>query len=439
MVFHSFDVENRRRRRRLILNTQIYDHNPAPTFTITLDVAMNKKHNYFKFTVRLFLNSAFLLLLAGALTYAQMPTPSVPRPPAAEDYTWWYVSLFILILGLVGAIGWMMNSKKETVAGKTDGKKGKQDKSEVRDPSASNADQELEWLRKNNGVLNRKSKKNGSKTNFPEGLPQASNIFGGKSVEEAPDPAKLNLPLPVYGFTKLERARPFDFLPISNDEALLSAVEQTHEEYEEDEEIRDLSVRILAAFKTRNSVEALTQVALYDLSSTLRSKAVLTLADFDHESVFEALLLACADPTREVRAAAARGFTRLSFDRADAWMRIAETGEKGRMRHAARAAVEGGFVERVFDRLIHTDPKHVYEAVAFLALLVKAGETEIVFDKLSENRNPEVSRAILHVIKITDEQEVLNELYTLLERKNLAPELRKVIDETIESVGLVAA
>lgn len=68
-----------------------------------------------------------------------------------------------------------------------------------------------------------------------------------------------------------------------------------------------------------------------DLSSNLASKAVATLTDFDHESVFEAILLACADPTREVRAAAARGLFRLNFDRADAWKRIIESNDEFRI------------------------------------------------------------------------------------------------------------
>ena len=144
-------------------------------------------------------------------------------------------------------------------------------------------------------------------------------------------------------------ARPFMQLPISNDDALLSAIEQTQDEFEEDESVRELAVRILARFETKNSVESLSQVALYDLSSTLRSKAVGILSDFDHESVFETLLLACADPTREVRAAAARGLFRLSFDRSDCWMRIAESNDEFRMRHAARAAIAGDLVERSFD------------------------------------------------------------------------------------------
>jgi HEAT repeat protein len=396
---------------------------------------MNKKNNNFALINRLLINPASLLLLAAASVFAQMPTPIPPKVQESEDYTWWYVSLFILLLGLVGAVGWWLNSKKSA---KQAGQNKPQDQKGESWENALDVDKELEWLRKNQGVINKRgNKKNAEKKKFPEGMPQPSKIFNGSSGEAVQTGQEANLPLPVFGFQKLEFARPFNALPISNDEALLSAVEQTQEEYEEDEEIRDLAVRILQAFKTRNAVEALSQVALYDLSSNLRSKAVSILAEFDHESVFEAILLASADPTREVRAAAARAFTRLSFDRADAWTRITESGEEGKMRHAARAAVAGGYVERIFDRLIHRDPKNAYEAVALLVLLIKAGETDLIFEKLKSKQNIEIQRAILHVIKITDEQSVLNELYALLEQKYLAPELRKAVDETIEAIGLV--
>jgi HEAT repeat protein len=234
-------------------------------------------------------------------------------------------------------------------------------------------------------------------------------------------------------------ARPFEQLPISNDEALMSAIEQTQDEFEEDEEIRDLAVRILARFKTKNSVEALSQVALYDLSSALRSKAVGVLSDFDHESVFEILLLACADPTREVRAAAARGLFRLSFDRSDCWMRIAESDDEYRMRHGARAAIAGDLVERSFDRLVHDDRKTVYEVFALIVLLIKSGETTEVFNALENHRNPNVRKGILHIIKVTKEHNALDGLYNLLESENLSPEMREEIDKLVEEIGLVPA
>ena len=228
-------------------------------------------------------------------------------------------------------------------------------------------------------------------------------------------------------------------LPLSSDAALLNAIEQINEEFEEDEEVRELAVRILTAFKTRNSIESLAQVALYDLSSNLRSKAVTVLSEFDHESVFETILLASADPTREVRAAAARGLSHLSFDRADAWARISNTDEEGRIIQAARAAIEGGFVDRTFGRLVHSDYKFAYEGFTLLHLLINAGETEAIFNALETHLEMNVRKAILHVIKVTKNQKALDGLYALLERKNLPLELQEEIDKAIEEIGFVTA
>ena len=205
----------------------------------------------------------------------------------------------------------------------------------------------------------------------------------------------------------------------------MSAIEQVQDEYEEDEEVRDLSLRILAAFKTRNSIEALSQIALYDLSSNLRSKAVTTLTEFDHESVFEPILLACADPTREVRAAAARGLFRLSFDRADAWTRIAETSDEFKNPTIGTRSDRSGFGQTSFERLAAHDIKSAYEAFTLMALLIKAGETEKVFDALENNSDANVRKAILHIIKITKEQMGVDGLYLMLEQGNLPLELQK--------------
>ena len=219
----------------------------------------------------------------------------------------------------------------------------------------------------------------------------------------------------------------------------MSAIEQAHDEFEEDENVRDLSVRILTRFKTRNSVEALTQVALYDLSSNLRSKAVAVLADFDHESVFETILLCCADPTREVRAAAARGLFRLSFDRADAWTRIAETGDEFKMGQAALAAREADLVKRSFDRLIHQDRKIAYEAVTLLALMIRAGETEEIFNALLTHNDSNVKLAVAHVIGLTKEDKTLAELHEILEKSLISKELKEKIEEVVQSFELIPA
>lgn len=378
----------------------------------------------------------FYLPIAIIFFTIQIFSQQPPPQPPAEDNTWWYLTLFALFAGLCGAIVWKIKTKAASKQANQLGKNGNNKDEQL----SFDADAEMEWLRKNQNIVDRKRRKSPKKPTL--NLPNTNGVLNNHKepkVEQFGLESLDSVPLPVFSFDKVVAAKPFNPLPISNEEALISAIEQTHDEYEEDEEVRDLAVRILAAFKTRNSVESLSQVAIYDLSASLRSKAISILSEFDHESVFETILLACADPTREVRAAAARGLTRLSFDRADSWIRIFEQNEPGRLRHAARAAIEGGFVERSFDRLVHRDLKYSYEAFVLLILVLKAGETEMFFDALRNHQEKKVRSALLHIIKVTNDVNSLPILYNMLEDKRLTSEQREEIDKTIAEISLVAA
>ncbi len=219
----------------------------------------------------------------------------------------------------------------------------------------------------------------------------------------------------------------------------MSAIEQVHEEYEDDIEVRELALRILAKFRKRNSIEALSQIVLYDVASQLRSKAVTILAEFDHESVFDTVLLACADPTREVRAAAARALFQLTFDRGEAWTRLAWCEDNFKIIQSARAAIESNLVERSIDRLVHKDEKYAYEAFALIALLVKAGETKEIFEVIENHTDRIVKLAILRTLKVLRDETVLPDLYSFVERNSLNEELSFVANEVIKSCELVTA
>lgn len=380
-----------------------------------------------------------------------MPSVYVPQqqspPPAPEDDTWWYVTLFLLSLGLIGAIVWwkMIRKTVDSVPEKGFKDSNKSVKA-ARKNNFSDSEQEMEWYRKN-----RKAETSRATASYPKNFPRKSSVLSENASLRQPVKSDVSKEsrdekkeaefseLPIASFTELRKAQKFDALPLSNDPALLSAVEQSSDEFEEDEEVRDLALRILAAFKTRNSAESLGQIAHYDLSANLRSKAVSALADFDHESVFENVLLACADPTREVRAAAARGLFRLSFDRADAWTRIFETHDEFQMRQAARAALEADLVERSFDRLIHTDYKIAYEAFALTVLLIKAGEIEKIFAAIENHRNQKVKLALLHTIQAANDESVLPRVQTLLEDDNISADLKEKAEEVIKNFEMVAA
>lgn len=399
--------------------------------------------------ILLFVHSATAQVAPAAQTAPPVRVAAnVPQP--AEDYTWWYTTLFILFAALAGAVFYMLkNRKADKVVKSTIKKKEKQMSDDNSwDANSVDAEKELEWFRRHKKTVGGDMKKH-SKKNLADRLPKTSKVLSREKpvadeIEYSEQDFKTKLKnlkfdqLPIFKFTKLELARPFAQLSISNDDALMSAIEQTHDEFEEDEEIRDLAVRILQRFKTRNSVEALSQVALYDVSSNIRSKAVAILADFDHESVFETILLCCADPTREVRAAAARGLFRLSFDRADAWSRIFETNDEFRMRQAALAAKEADLVKRSFDRLVHQDQKIAYEAVTLLALMIRAGESAEIFKSIESHNDSNVKLALIHVVGLAHDEESLSFLYGMLE-KPLSTELKEKIDGVIESFEMIPA
>lgn len=307
-------------------------------------------------------------------------------------------------------------------------------------------EKELEWFRK--------AKKPSQKPRIRVGKPGNSNsqvklseLTGGSLVPSEEDTKAYQerlkkqqyFNLPINSFLKLTEARDFVQLPLSGDDALRSAIEQANEEFEEDEAVREIALRILSAFKTRNSIDALSQIALYDLSSNLRSKAITVLTEFDHESVFETVLLACADPTREVRAAAARGLFKLSFDRADAWKRIIASNDAYRMSHAARAAIESGIALKSFDRLVHYDMKIAYEAFALVGLLIHSGETREIFETIRESKDENVKFALLHCLSVIKDDRLLPELNKLRIDSGLPESVLERVKETVSAYHPVMA
>lgn len=392
---------------------------------------------------------ASLVLFHAVEIWAQAPSARLPQTDRdtsepVQDDTWWYVTLFVLFVGLAGAVYWWHTTKKTNGkisqgAAKNQSKQIKNSKSvnSFQSDDSFDVDKELEWVRKNRTLKGRDKKSNGANRTAANSSSAVSSSVNGNSSEKLKE-TRFEV-LPIYSFTGVKTVAEHSLLPLSNDLALMDAIEISQDESEDDETVRQIALRILESFKTRNSAECLGQMALYDLSSGLRSKAVATLADFDHESVFEDILLACADPTREVRASAARGLFRLSFDRADAWTRIAESKDEFRMRQAAKAALEADLVERSFDRLIHPDQKIAYEAFTFTNLLIKAGETEEVFRAIEKHRDKRVKLALLHVLMVTKDEKTLPNLYSLLEQNSISPEIKEKVDRMIESFGMVAA
>ncbi|MEZ5428451.1 MAG: hypothetical protein R2747_19430 [Pyrinomonadaceae bacterium] len=375
---------------------------------------------------------AFVFFLAATETPAQVGGTG----SQVDLFSWWNISLFLMVVSLIGAIYYRFRVKEAEEVSAADYKRVSYSPKSA-EKKTTDSDKDPDWgLAGKQTTEKEREPKKGSQSERK--TRSGFDGFAGKTQQLTQEELnEMTAVLPIFSFHRLKPTKPFAELPTSNDPALMSAIEQVQDEFEEDEEVRALAVRILAAFRTSNSVEALSPVALYDLSTNLRSKALNILSEFDHESIFETILLGCADPTREVRAAAARALFHLTFNRADAWVRIADSGEEGRMLQAARAAVEGDLVERSFERLAHPDSNMAYEAFALVSLLIRTGETDSIFDFLRKKQDIQVRRSLLHTLKVSKDKKALDGLKTILEEKNLNPEFQEEIDKTIEEMGFV--
>lgn len=388
---------------------------------------------------------------AAAIAAAAGQALAQAAPAETSDSKWWIIGFAIIAGGFAMAVYfWRKATAAANSAQSNSGSRYSNYYSNTHQSyelTGLDADKELEWLRK----AKRSTSSNGTATKIS---------YGGKPAEKPAAAAQSTPPtaaaaldarefqekmrrlqysqLPINSFSDLRPSRRYDPLPDADDPSLLNAIEQANEEYEDDESVRDLAVRVLTAFRTKNSVEALSQIALYDLSSNLRARAVTVLTEFDHESVFETIVLACADPTREVRAAAARGLFRLSFDRADAWKRLIETEDEFRMSHAVRAAIEAGIVVKAFDRLVHDDLKIAYEAFVLVGLLIKSGETRELFDAIRNHRDERVRFALLHTLKVHKDARTLSGLHELQKDSGFTTDVTGRIHDIIVSMEQVA-
>src|SRR5207244_9593993 len=162
----------------------------------------------------------------------------------------------------------------------------------------------------------------------------------------------------LYKMTELQPAAIVEDLPESaDDERLMEALSRV-ESAETNERVD--AAKILAQFAVQSSVTALGGVARSDQEPSVRARAISSLALINHESVFPAVLIAMADESREVRAAAARSLSRLSFDRADAYVRVVETHDPEALREVARACIKSGIVSQGIDRLDSNDPRQPF-------------------------------------------------------------------------------
>jgi len=199
-----------------------------------------------------------------------------------------------------------------------------------------------------------------------------------------------------------------------------------------DAESRAGAAQQLAQFQVRRSVSALAAAARNDAEPSVRSAAVTSLGVINHESVFAHVIMALADEAREVRAAAARALSRLSFDRADAYVRLVEMADARMLRDVAHACVKAGLATQAISRLTSEDRRQAYEAFSLLSLCVGGGETQPVVDAIESHIDINTRLTCIQLLG-DSRSPVVGEQLTRLAGDGGVPErVRRSILETVE-------
>jgi HEAT repeat protein len=233
----------------------------------------------------------------------------------------------------------------------------------------------------------------------------------------------------VDQITHLEPASSVEELPENSDDEqlaralLLSASADVHERAE--------ALKTLGQFRVNSSVEAIAHLARHDSEPNLRSMAISSLGSIDHESVFPAILIGMADESREVRAAAARALNRLSFDRADAYVRVIETSDEDTVCNVAKACIQAGIVSQNIDRLGSSDYRQSYETFSLICLLAKANMNEPILDVIAEHPNMDVRLKAVHLLASTGQPEVFEQLRQLAVRDGVREEVKTALLEAM--------
>jgi HEAT repeat protein len=241
-----------------------------------------------------------------------------------------------------------------------------------------------------------------------------------------PEPAIDPFTGEIRGF---EPVASFEQLPEwMEDETLADALERLDSA---DVEARVAAAQQLAQFQVQRSVEALTSLAANDRDAAVRAAAVTSLGNIGHETVFPSILIAMADEAREVRAAAARALSRLSFDRADAYVRVSETADELTLRHLASACVGAGLANQALSRLASDDRRQAYEAFSLLSLVAKGGQADLILKVVEEHKDLNVRLAASRLLGLMGDAKLDTSLRRIALGANSPEKLRTAILETI--------
>ena len=166
-----------------------------------------------------------------------------------------------------------------------------------------------------------------------------------------------------------------------------------------------------------------------------RAASVLALARLNTDEAFNQICAAFDDPAEEVRNAAARAIYDLNEDRADSFTRALRESPVERRRQIGSALAGSGLAEEAIGNLTGESRDKTYDAFSLLFLMAKAGEVAPLIRAIESHADNEVRLAVVKLLALSGQQEILPSFRRLAVRGSLPTEVRSAVMEAIYQIS----
>lgn len=165
-----------------------------------------------------------------------------------------------------------------------------------------------------------------------------------------------------------------------------------------------------------------------------RVAAVGNLSQLGGEEAFQQISAAFDDESIEVRSAAAHAMFEFQEDRAAAFTRALREASPERRRNIGSAIASSGLAAQAIRNLTGESRDKTYDAFSLLFLMSKAGETGSLMRAIEADPNIEVRLAVVKLLALSGQPDVLTAFRRMAVRGSLPPEVRSAVMEAIYQI-----
>jgi HEAT repeat protein len=191
----------------------------------------------------------------------------------------------------------------------------------------------------------------------------------------------------------------------------------------------------LAPFDEFSTVPASIQQRLASRDAGERAAAIVELSHVDTDEAFQQICAGFDDSSKEVRGAAARALYELRADRAESFTRALREATPERRREIGAAISASGLAGESISQLTGESREKTYEAFSLLFLMAKAGEVAPLVRAIEGHPNNEVRLAVVKLLALSGQKEILPAFRRLAVRGSLPTEVRSAVMEAIYQIS----